>query len=258
MLRILFLGLMLGLTGALNAADEVASLAISGTNTVTAEPDEGYITVGVAVVSETSAKALSQNTATMNSLYQSLDRLAVTKKDIRTLDFSVGEHFTSAKDGIDNQGRPVYKQVKDGYQVSNVIRVTVCDLSTFGKVLDTVVQDGANQVQQISFGSSKAAEYKQKARTAAIQDAVAKAKVLTEGLGVKLGRVIQISENSGRPPQAMYMSERSAGGTLAADVPVSGGTLGFSAAVSVRWELKQDVTVAVELRNQVLGNPLPE
>lgn len=248
MLRVLFFGLMLGLAGVANAADEVPSLTLSGTNTVTAEPDEGYITVGVVVVASTSARALTNNTATMSGLYASLDNLGVKKKDIRTLDFSVAEHFRQVKDGVDNQGRPMYKNERDGYQVSNTVRVTVCDLSTFGKVLDTVVQDGANQVQQISFGSSKAAEYTQKARAAAIQDALAKAKVLTEGLGVRLGRVTMVSENSGRPaPQAMYMAERSAGGTLAADVPVSGGTLGYSATVNVRWELKQDVTVAVEL-----------
>jgi uncharacterized protein len=126
--------------------------------------------------------------------------------------------------------------------------VTVCDLSSFGKVLDTVVNDGANQVQQIAFGSSKAAEHTQKARAAAIQDALSKAKVLTEGLGVSLGRVLTISESYSQPKSAYMAMERSAGGVLADAPPVSGGTLGFSASVSVRWELKQMSTVVAELR----------
>jgi uncharacterized protein YggE len=238
-MRALFFSLMLGLVGVVNAADEVPSLTLSGTSTATAEPDEGYITVGVVVVADSSSKALLQNTGVMNSLYQSLDRLAVKKKDIRTLDFSVAEHFTQVKEGVDREGRPLYKNVKDGYQVSNTVRVTVCDLTTFGKVLDTVVQDGANQVHQISFGSSKAAEYTQKARAAAIQDALAKAKVLTEGLGVKLGRVVNITENSSRRPEGMYMARSAMADESTRDVPVSGGTLGFSASVSVRWELAQ-------------------
>lgn len=220
------------------AVEEISRLTLSGTGTVTVEPDEGYITVGVDIVAPTSAEALLTNSTSMSKLFTSLDTLGVAKKDIRTLEFSISEHYaqvdTEKKDAI---GNPIYRTVKDGYQVSNLIRVTVCDLEKFGKVLDTVVQDGANRIHGIEFGSSKAGESLEKAREAATADAVRKAKVLTKGLDVSLGRVLNLSEIGGGRRELGY-AKRSAAEAESMDVPVSGGTLSYSVSVNVQWELE--------------------
>ena len=75
------------------AQAEEPRLSITGTGTVSVEPDEGYITVGVNVVAPTSAEAVNKNTEAMQKLYEKLGTLNVDKKNIRTVEFSLSEHF---------------------------------------------------------------------------------------------------------------------------------------------------------------------
>jgi uncharacterized protein YggE len=235
------------------AMAEDPRITVSGIGTVSAEPDEGYITVGVTVVSPTSAEALTKNSATMQKLYDRLGVLGVKKKDIRTLDFSVGEHYTTIEtDKVDRNGNAINKTVKDGYAVSNAIRIVVCELPNFGQILDAVVKDGATQVQNISFGSSKADESLDAARVLAVKDALRKAKLLSNGLGVGLGPVVSVSEGGGVQPKMMYAAASSA--RVADSVPVSGGTLSFSVSVNVQWSLIETRVEPIEHR--IEPNPL--
>lgn len=238
-------------------AEDLPKMSLVGTGTVTAEPDEGYVTAGVAVVAPTSAEALRQNTATMNGLYERLGALTVQKKDIRTTEFSVSEHFKPVDTGkVDNNGNPIMKSERDGFIVSNVIRVTVCDLSKFGEALDALVQDGATRVHDITFGSSKASENLDKARAAAVKDALRKAKILTEGLGIKLGPVLHVSEASGRP-QVAYRAAAAADMNQESAVPISGGTLSFNVSITVVWELEDSISNSLFIEIQPGADPRP-
>lgn len=236
-MRTMIFAALLALSSNLALAEEKPTLHLTGTGVVTAEPDEGYIVVGVAAVAPTSVEALGKSTATMQKLYSRLAELGVQKKEIKTVEFSVGENITQVEAGTDRNGQPIYKTKRDGYIVANVIRVTVCDLKSFGEVLDAAVQDGANRVQSISFGSSKAIENLDKARAAAVKDAVRKAGILTGGLGVKLGTVKTVSEYGGRlREESGYM--RSAANDAPGGAPISGGSLSFTVNVNVVWEVE--------------------
>lgn len=225
-------------------ADE-PKMVVSGTGTVTAEPDEGYITVGVTIVKPTSSEALKANTESMKLLYGRLDAFGVASKNIKTIEFSVGEHYTTVETGgKDNNGNPLLKNVKDGYAVSNAIRITVCDLPKFGDILDAVVQDGATQVQNISFGSSKASENLDEARALAVKDALKKAKILSDGLGVTLGPVVSVSEGGGPQPRVYYAA--AAADAAPGGAPISGGTLTFSVSVNVQWSLVGAIPLPVK------------
>ncbi len=67
-----------------------------------------------------------------------------------------------------------------------------------------------------------------------MQEAMAKAKTLTEAAGVSLGRVIEISENFARPmPQPMF---RAAVAKEAADaVPMASGENTYTVTVNVTF-----------------------
>lgn len=220
------------------AVAEEPRLVVSGTGTVTAETDEGYITVGVTIVKPTSSEALKANTESMRLLYGRLEQFGVSTKNIKTIDFSVGEHYTTVETGgKDNNGNPLLKNVKDGYAVSNAIRITVCELPKFGDILDAVIQDGATQVQNISFGSSKASENLDEARALAVKDALKKSKILSDGLGVALGPVVSVSEGAGPQPRVYYAAAAAMSDSAPGAPPISGGTLTFSVSVNVQWSL---------------------
>lgn len=239
MIRTLLMGLVFGLSSFAYAAEERPSMSIHGTGTVKAKPDEGYIVVGVSTVAHKSAAAVATNTKIMRDLYRTLADKGVKEEGLRTIEFSVADHYKTVYEK-DDDGKRQARQVKDGYVVNNVVHVTVCDLNKFGDVLDAVTANGANEVHSIRFGSSKAKEAIEQARKDAIADALHKADVLASGVGVKLGRVLSIDESGGRPSRMMYESAAAAP-DMDRSVPVSGGSLSYSVGVSVRWELDQTI-----------------
>ncbi len=221
----------------LGFAEETSKLTSSGTGTVTAEPDEGYVSLGVSTIKPTSAEAVRTNTDSMTELYATLKELGVEKKDIRTTEFSIQRHYEQVDTGkTDRNGSPIFKTQPGGFLVQNQVRVTVCDLKNFGKVLDAVTQSGANEVGGIQFGSSKAKEKLEEARKAAVKEARAKAATLAEASDVKLARVLSIREYSSGPAPGGY-ARAAMRAESAADVPISGGTLNFSVQVELVWEI---------------------
>lgn len=234
-MRYLLLLTAVCLSPGLALSDEpVPTIAMTGTGTVKLKPDEGYITLGVVSSGDKSTDAVRANTATMKKLYATLKSKGVKEEEIQTLDFSVHENIKYVNEK-DDKGILQQKAVKDGYRVSNSIQLTVCDLDKFGDILDAVTADGANTVHGIRFGSSKAKEALKEARKKAVAEALEKAQTVTDGLGTKLGKVLNVSESGGRsgPVYEAASTPRAA----AADVPVSGGSLTFSVNVSVTWKI---------------------
>jgi uncharacterized protein YggE len=66
-----------------------------------------------------------------------------------------------------------------------------------GKVLDAAVFAGSNSIQGVSFDLRNPQPEKDKALALAIKDAANKAKVAAMAAGVKLGKVLEISEGYG-------------------------------------------------------------
>lgn len=214
-------------------------MSLTATGTVKAAPDEGYITIGVRTFGAKSSDAVAENTKLMKALYASLKAKGVKPEGIHTTEFSVAENYKTVYEK-DDEGKKYPKQVKDGFVVSNTVNVTVCELEKFGEVLDAVTAGGANQVHGISFGSSKSKEKLEEARVQALKEVNAKAKTLASGLGVKVGKVMNIQEGSVYRPKAVYETTRAMAAAPAGDVPVSGGSLTFAVSVTVTWQLAQD------------------
>lgn len=205
-------------------------MSITGQGTVQAEPDEGYVTIGIVTVEPTAGAALTANAKSTAAVFQALATFGIDKKTFQTQEFRLQQNFKQVKEG-DN-----VKNVPDGYLVGHLVQVTVCNLKDFGAVLDAVVSSGVNQVYNISFGSSKAKEKTDAARSAATQDALKKARQIADELGQTIVGIQAVQESSGLPRQPQYArmapSDEAAGGTQ-----VSGGTLSFHSSVSVTFEI---------------------
>jgi uncharacterized protein YggE len=77
------------------------------------------------------------------------------------------------------------------------------------------------------------------AREAAVADAVAKAKTLTEAAGVKLGRILEFSENMQRPMPVPQTLMRAAAMEKSDSVPISAGENTYKVNVNVTFALEQ-------------------
>ncbi|MEH6635183.1 MAG: SIMPL domain-containing protein, partial [Halioglobus sp.] len=126
-----------------------------------------------------------------------------------------------------------------GYTVRNSLSVRVRDISKVGVILDKSVTLGVNEGGSITFTNDDPSQAIEQARTRAVQEAMAKAKTLAQAAGVKVGRVLEISEQSFNPgPRPMMQAEMSMARSADA-VPVATGENTYKVTVNVSFAIDQ-------------------
>ena len=99
--------------------------------------------------------------------------------------------------------------------------------------LDAAGESG--RMQGMAFAHADPRELESRARAAAMEDARGKARQLATLAGRDLGEVLDVVE--GEPPVRPFPVPRRAAALAAEVLPVSGGELEVTAAVTVRWAL---------------------
>lgn len=200
-------------------------------------PDIAVVSFSVVRNSQTAEVAVSQNSTAMAAVTAALKAEGVEARDMQTSNFSIQpqyRHFQPKDDGTVDPPEVV------GYEVTNTLTVKIRDIAKVGAILDRSVKLGVNQGGQIGFTNDDPEEALMEARRQAVERAVAKARVLTEAAGVKLGRVIEIGEQARppMPPQPMYrmaMAKEAASDA----VPVAAGENTYTVRVELTFALEQ-------------------
>lgn len=206
---------------------DLATIEVSGQGLVQAEPDLAVVRLGVQTQADTAEAALEANNEQMTAVISATLEAGIEESNITTEGFSLQPVYDTGNNG---QSREV-----TGYQVNNMVRVTVTDLDMLGGLLDTAVAAGSNTVQGIDFQISNQAELEAQAREAAMMDAQAKAEQLTDLAGAELGPVHSIVELGGSGPGPLIVAEQSAADS---SVPIQSGTQTIQASVQVIWEIR--------------------
>ena len=220
--------LVLLATASMVSAEEPApSITVMGSAAVSGAPDTAEVSAGVVTQAATASQAMTQNRAAMEQVLKALAALGIADRDIQTINVSVVPQRAPSP-----AGRPAPSPVV-GYEVTNQVRVKVRNLATLGRLLDTLVSQGANALGGVGFSIADPAPLLAQARTKAIADARQKAQVYATAAGVKLGRVIFIRDTAGGPPRPM------AGRVLAmSTTPIAPGEQELEASVSVTYALE--------------------
>jgi hypothetical protein len=123
-----------------------------------------------------------------------------------------------------------------GYDLANVVDVTVRDLATLGGVVDGALTAGATSLDGLTFRVDDPREPERTARTAAVAEARSRADDLAAAAGVSISGVADIVEG-GRPPGGPQ--PKAARALLAADAgtPVQAGTTEISVTVTVTFRI---------------------
>ncbi len=223
-------------TEAMAAAGErrEATIMVSGEGEATVAPDMAVISLAVVRDAETAAEALSANSAAMAEVLADLKGQGIADKDLQTTDFSIQPKYKQETRTDGTYEAPVIV----GYAVSNGLTVRVRDLSKLGAIIDRSVKLGVNQGGGISFTNDDPEATVEAARKQAVEKAAAKAKTLTEAAGVKLGRIVEISENFARPMPQMYAAAPMA--KMADEsVPIASGENLYTVTVNITYAIEQ-------------------
>lgn len=199
------------------------------------KPDLAVFNAGVTSQGKTAAAALSANSADMNRVIAALKAAGIADRDIQTSNLSLNPLYAPPvvrPDGrVEDQPQRII-----GYQVNNQVTVRQRKLADFGKVLDTLVSVGANQVNGPSFELDDSDAAMDEARTAAMTKARQRAELYARAAGLKVKRIISISEGGGySPPMPMLYAKAAMADS--APTPVAAGEVGLTATVSVQFEL---------------------
>lgn len=196
---------------------------------VEVEPDQVTISAGVTNRAMTAQEALSQNSAQMQRVIDRLRSLGIPERDIQTTRINLGARF--------EYDQPSQRQVFRGYEASNQVRVLLRDTENVGRVLDALVQAGANDINGPRFSVSDDTGPKAEARRRALERARGMAMDYARVAGYSNVRVLKIAESvSGSAREysadAIMVTAQRAG----AAPPVQPGMVETGVTVSVTYE----------------------
>jgi len=201
-------------------------ITISSQGSVKVVPDAVRINATSTNVAATSKEALAAAAKTSAAVRAALLAAKIDKKDIATQSISVYPEYK-----YDNN-----TSVLVGYRASQTFTIVVRAAATAGDVVDAIVAAGGDSLQlsgatPFVLDNTKAATA---ARTIAVKNARAKAASYASLLGVKLGKVNYLVENSAPTP---YVPVMAVAKTEADSTVVDLGEQDVTVSVTVQWSL---------------------
>ncbi len=207
----------------------LGKLFVSATGRAAQAPDQATVSAGVVSQGRTAGDAMRQNAGQMNAAYNALKASGIAQRDIQTSQMSLRPQY-------DYQDRKA--PVITGYEVRNTVTARTNDLNRVGAMLDSLVSAGVNNINGVTFSIRDSGAAKNKARIDAIGQAKAKAEGMARAAGVRLGRILEIRENTNsfNPQPQMMMARSMEGGS--APTPISAGEQTLSVTVNITYALQ--------------------
>lgn len=236
----MFTGLMLfaillsacsGVAVAQNDGTVNRSLSVTGTGRSYLSPDIAHIMIGVHTEGPDAGEAVDSNNANTQQVKDILlSEYNIKSEDIQTINFSIWPNQQYDQTG---------KMTGIVYMVDNSLRVTLRDLEQIGELLNTVIDAGANRIDNIQFDVEDRSEALSEARKLAVDNAEEQAKELADAAGLSLGSIQSISTSGTSIPYPMFEGIGGGGDGAAAglNVPVSPGQLVVTVEVYTTYEL---------------------
>jgi uncharacterized protein YggE len=237
-------------TPAVTLGPNSAVLSLSAEGQSRRTPDLAMFSAGVVTQADTASQALAENSRRMDSVVAALKRAGIADRDIQTSAINLSPRYSNpeleAQVRARQTGQPYVPPVSTtpkivGYEARNTVQVRVRELGEMGKVIDTLVAQGANEINGPTFTLDKQQAALDEARAEAIATGRQRAELYARAAGMRVNRILSISEGGGYYPvqQAFYRAESSAipPAPPPPPTPVAPGELTLGVNVSMQFEL---------------------
>lgn len=201
-----------------------------GEATVSADPDQVQIDIGVMTESESAATAASQNAEKVAKVLAALRKELGTDASIKTISYSLNPGYRPPL--------PDGREQPQVYQAHNIVRVETGRLDKVGKIADVAVGAGANIIQSVTFTLKEQGEARARALRQATEMARSKVETITSALGMRVTRIISAEEGLASGPVPMYYGNQmkfDMGGNAATNIEP--GSVDIRAVVTVTVEV---------------------
>jgi uncharacterized protein len=166
----------------------------TGVGKASAAPDQAVINLGITTQGTTVEQAQTQANQASNKIIEALKEQGINEDDIKTTNYSINPNYSFTGEN----------QRITGYSVSQNFEVEA-PIGKTNQVVDSATAAGANNVGGITFklNDKRQEELKNEARKEAVEKAKASAEGLAKAAGVKLGKIINVTESSAGTPVPM-------------------------------------------------------
>jgi uncharacterized protein len=220
---------------AVAADDTPPRILVTGEGSADVAPDMAVLVLSVSSDAPTARDALTANSAAMNKVLEGMTKLGIAKRDLQTSSFDIQPRYSYPQPaGGTNQAPRLV-----GYTVRNSLTVRVRDIAKVGEVLDTSVTLGVNEGGSIQFTNDDPTAIITQARVKAVANAMAKAHTLAEAAGVKIGKVLEISEQNFSPAPIPMAKVGMAMDRMSEAVPIAAGESSYKVTVNVTLSIEQ-------------------
>lgn len=204
-------------------------LEVSATGEVTRVPDIAIISAGVVTRAQTATGAIQENAARMERLRAALRRAGIEDRDIQTSSINLNPEYRYAE----NQPPQLV-----GYTASNTLSIRFRDIRATGRILDALVEQGANQINGPNLTIDEPDAALDEARTQALTKGRARAELYARALGMRVVRLLSVSESGGYsgPPRPVPMAAMAERGS--ADTSIEPGEQKLQVTLGMSFELQ--------------------
>ena len=243
--------------GQVHAPPVERTIAVTGSGEAHGAPDVVRTSIGVEARAAHAQEALTAANAHIAQVIKALKELGVADSDLRTHGFSIsydreyvapvpvpaasaeiaappatrGKRQAGAEIASAPVEPPPPQPTRGSYVVNNQLEVTLRDVSKLGALLSTATAAGANNIWGINFDLADKRPLIEQARKQAIENALADAARVAALAGVKLGKIVSVSDGvQGGPVPLGRMSEKAMSSN---SVPVQEGELTVGHQVSL-------------------------
>lgn len=217
--------------------NSVPSITTSGGANAEVVPNIAIISLGVETERPNAADAARDNARAAQAIIGEIKAQGIDARDVATMSVTLSPVYDESRD---SNGRLTKRSLR-GYIARNGLNIRVKDISKAGTLARQLIDKGANNFEGIEFDFAEKEQKYDLLRGDAVRDALRKANSYAEGLGLKLGRVLEIGTQPPYPvaaamaPKMMAAPPREA----SAIIPIEPGVLTLHIEVQVTWELVQ-------------------
>jgi len=199
-------------------------VTVVGSGQVQGVPDTLTADVGIEFTAPDVTAAMNQTNDRQQAVINALTGAGVNRKDISTTEVGLQPVYEGSSGSI------------TGYRADNSLRVKIHPAESASHVLAVIVATGGNatRINSVSYSIADDSQLVKDARARAFQDAQDRAEQYAQLSGLKLGKVISISEAPAAAP-TMAPAPRSG---VPANVPLEPGQQTVSFSVTAVWELQ--------------------
>lgn len=208
----------------------VPSVTAQGEAVINTEPDQAEIDIGVVTQANNALQAAEENAKKLARVMAAVKKLLGKGDQVKTASYSLTPNYRYPQGG---------KPEIVGYTATNVLHISTGSLTGVGKLIDASMQEGANNVNRLTFTLKD----EQTAQLEALRLAARKAKTKTDeiaaALGLKIVRILSVTEGERavRPLTMALARGSQMNVAAAAPTPVEAGTIEIRSSVTLTAEL---------------------